>query len=191
MRDRYLPANNDNILGMACHTFALSGDEAYAAVIHQRYEELTMALAPFAEKQYNNNVFASDLKKSTIKRLLQAVRQEYLEKLVKELYNEDNVIKQRDNLYICGGYSSNNLMPEHMWLEDRDAGMTFDRFINTLPGECIAQRSVGNEGEAFEPGCVDGAFLAHQIARVKVTGYTHAQVETIQRLPSPYSDLLN
>lgn len=79
--------------------------------------------------------------------------------------------------YLCGGFREGKVMPEHMWIEDRTNGRTYDTFINR---GCIALRgSTGVDGQAFQPGCEGHSFSGDNIKRVRVDGYTMGQLIAI------------
>jgi hypothetical protein len=68
-------------------------------------------------------------------------------------------------------------MPEHMWIEDRTNGRTYDTFINR--GGIALRGSTGVDGQDFQPGCEGHSFSGDNIKRVRVDGYTMGQLIAI------------
>lgn len=149
-----------NTIDMACHTWALSGNPIAAAGINQVYQSLSNTRGAY----YG---FGDNLRGQT----LAEIRQETMDKIA--LLCEVREHKTHHVVYLCGGFSNGQVCPEHLWLEDHTATRTYDTFINQ---EVRTVNRVGVVGQAFQPGCEAQPFLANDIRRVQVNGYTRDQV---------------
>lgn len=152
-----------NYKEMACHTWALSANPATAAEIHAKYQDFSTM---FAEK-YS---FGTDLKGKEIG----AVRLE-------AMYFLSGLCEKRkhylhNDIYLCGGFRNGQVCPEHLWLEDLTAGITYDTFIDT---DIIMVDRVGRPHQPFQPGCEGTPFGANEIARISMKGLTEHQVASI------------
>ncbi|KTD67472.1 hypothetical protein Lsan_0363 [Legionella santicrucis] len=154
--------NPISIKDQACHTFALSGDVTGKRDINALFEDLTNRIGfklNFGEGLNDNQLFN--------------VRQQVMNHVAKL---RDETVEEADDLYVCGGFREGQVSPEHLWLEDRTTGYTYDTFINQ---PIIRIKSVGVDGMPFRPGCEGSAFKGDEIFRVKVSGYTAGQVAAL------------
>ena len=149
---------------MACHTWALSGNENSARDLHIRYQDLSNELG----KAYG---YGSQLGGKTLK----DVRQEVMNALVDQLCDK-RTAKINNVVYVCGGFRDGQVCPEHMWLEDHTAKKSYDTFIDT---KIIVVDGVGQINQPFQPGCESDPFYGNEIARVKVNGFTTGQIKSI------------
>ncbi len=159
------------IEGMACSTFALDGNPNTARQTHSSYEEMCHSLG-YGQA---TGQFVSPNPQTTT-----GLREQYMMNIERMLHTGDIVVT-RTQLYLCGGFSGGALVPEHMWLEDRVANRTYDRFINTT-SVLKTRKAVGAPGQSFRPGCEESAFTAFDIVRIKIDGYTEGQITSIRAL---------
>lgn len=150
---------------MACHTWALSGNQRSAKRTHERYMEQMDNFGRHFDYGYN-------LRGHT----LVHVRQWCIDSLRGLCDQRARLTGNR--VYLCGGFREGQVCPEHLWLEDHTAQRTYDTFIET-PIMIISR--VGNQNASFQPGCEADDFAANQIARIQVNGFTIGQLESIQR----------
>ncbi len=80
-------------------------------------------------------------------------------------------------MFLCGGFRRDDLVPEHMWIEDHTNNRSYDTFINR--GGIAVVNKVGKEGLSFKPGCEGSSFKGNEIGRIKVDGYTYGQLIAI------------
>lgn len=156
-----------SLVDQCCHTFALSADTTGKRDVHQLFMDLTDALG----FQYN---FGEGLSGEQ----LSEIRQHVMNR-ISEL--RDETVLPIEELYLCGGFRSGQVSPEHTWLEDRSKGHTYDTMAD---GGIVKINTVGVDGEPFQPGCEGDAFEADEIFRVKVSGYTAGQVAALFKAKS-------
>lgn len=150
---------------MACHTWALSGHPDRAVAINTNFVALTDQIAmPYLSGR-------TPMPRS---RALSTVRQDAMNQIAR--LADPRTQQMEHNVYLCGGYGPNDVVPEHMWLEDRTSGYTYDTFINQAVRR--VQR-VGIDGQPFRPGCEQEDFPAIQIFRVAMPGYTVSQIASL------------
>ncbi len=80
-------------------------------------------------------------------------------------------------MFLCGGFRHDNMVPEHMWIEDHTNKRSYDTFIDR-DGIAVVD-DVGKDGRSFRPGCEGSPFKGNEIGRVKVDGYTYGQLIAI------------
>lgn len=158
-----------NYQQMACHTWALAANPNTGAKVHSDYEDLSNRMgAAFG--------YGTDLKGKNLLQVRQEVMQEIATLCEARTKNLQNVV------YVCGGFRSGQVCPEHLWLEDHTAGKTYDTFIDQ---KVQILEGVGKQNSPFRPGCEADAFAANEIARVKVNGFTDGQMESIATCSEP------
>lgn len=148
---------------MACHTWALSGNPNMASQVNEEYVREMDAIG--ARYDYGENLQGATLKD---------VRNETME-LLQTLCEPRTELPQNE-VFLCGGFRDGQVCPEHMWLEDHTGGKSYDTFIDQ-PVKVVDQVSV--PGQPFKPACEGDAFLADEIFRVQVNGYTSGQFDSI------------
>lgn len=155
--------------GQSCHIFAIGSPviKAERKALNERFCEIG--------QQYAIDVALGDRPKAVGEEL--RIMRDANMATIAALREEQDTALEVDDLYLCGGFREGNAMPEHMWIEDRTNGRTFDTFIDR---HGIAVRNcTGEEDEAFQPGCEADVFEADEIFRVKVSGYTMGQLIAI------------
>lgn len=148
---------------MACHTWALSGNPEKGKTIHQNYVSLSDDIGEYY--QYGENLKGKSLVN---------IQQETIERIA--TLCETRTMDKNHIVYLCGGFRKNQVCPEHLWLEDHTTGKTYDTFINQ---EVRVVDRIGVPGQPFQPGCEAAPFLAHQIARIQINGYTTGQYNSL------------
>lgn len=148
---------------MACHTWALSGTPEAGASVNQTYTSRMDEIG----QHYD---YGENLRGKT----LAAIRQETMDKI--KLICEKRTKQLDHTVYLCGGFREGQVCPEHLWLEDHTSKRSYDTFIDQ---DVRRVDRVGVVGKPFQPGCEAQAFLASEIARVQVNGYTQGQFDSL------------
>jgi hypothetical protein len=154
--------------GISCHVFAIASPSSWdgAKDVNMRYSDIGSGKA--------------------IERAISGKKPTPGDRLIERPQNMASILAIRqlqatvlpvDNMFMCGGFREGQVVPEHMWIEDRTNNITYDTFINRN-GIAVVE-GVGVDGEEFEPGCESDAFEGAEISRVKVAGYTWGQLLAI------------
>jgi hypothetical protein len=155
--------------GQSCHVFALGSPITWdeRSALNNRYS----AIADNYEVQ---RVVAE--RPLPVGDELEQVRNAHMQRIL-DLRNTQETVMEVGELYLCGGFREGKVMPEHMWIEDRTNGRTYDTFIDR--GGIALRSTTGVNGQAFQPGCEEHAFSGGNIKRVRVDGYTMGQLIAI------------
>jgi hypothetical protein len=156
---------------MACHTWALAANPMTAALTNTQFVQLCDRLG--SHYGYGTNLRRKPLNE---------VRQNVMEEIAKLAEPRTQLLN--NVVYLCGGFRSGQVCPEHLWLEDHTAWKTYDTFIDQKIA--IVPRA-GTRNSPFRPGCEADEFAANEISRVNIMGFTNAQIHSI----STYSEIRN
>ena len=157
--------------GQACHSFALGSALTWKGInkMNQSYSSIG-----------NEDLYDLIGKKTKDQKLLKLRTKNSKE--ISKLYKKNaKIILPINDMYLCGGYRNNNspqVVPEHMWIEDRTNGVCYDTFINQDIKLVKASKS---NNTPFRPGCEEEPFNGkeNEIGRVKIPGYTMEQLLSI------------
>lgn len=150
---------------MSCHVWALSGNPNTGEQINGAYTDKCNDIGT----EYN---LGKELKGKSLAKVRMETMVAIRELCEKRVHLIGNVV------YLCGGFTKENVTPDHVWLEDHTLNKTFDK-VTTNPDVKVLDR-VGREGEQFKPASYKDAFPANQISRVQVAGgYTPGQFESL------------
>lgn len=153
---------------MSCHIWALAGNPNTARTLARQYENQSNMLGmPYL---MNQGTLPIPQARTQIMQTLAGLAEPRTQQLGHEVY-------------ICGGFGPGAVCPEHLWLEDRTTGWTYD----TMPGipDIIKVHRVGVDGADFQPGCEGNPMRAHRIRRVRVDGYTVCQLNLLPHAKLP------
>lgn len=145
---------------LACHTFAISSPTAWESChqLNSDYNEIGFQ-GIINNQQPNLNNRTNNMN------------------TVANLRGAGETVLLVNDMQLCGGFGRGDLLPEHMWIEDRTNDIAYDTFINRNRIEHTAHAGV--DGNPFQPACESGAFPANSIVRVQVAGYTWGQLLSI------------
>lgn len=155
--------------GQSCHVFAIASAPTWekSSEVNQAYEKIGTEKAIQRALGELPEPTPEERRRECI-----ANMQEIL-----KVRNQQETVLPIGEMYLCGGFREGKVTPEHMWIEDRTNGVTYDTFIDR--GGIAVRQTVGVDGQEFQPGCEGDAFEGSEIFRVKVDGYTYGQLIAI------------
>ncbi|KTD63802.1 hypothetical protein Lsan_1235 [Legionella santicrucis] len=175
--------------GQSCHVFAVVSSPSWEtrATVNTQYANIGTDKLMERMEQQDRFELAERRKKQLDPQYIEKpfpnptpeeIRQE-------RMFNMGEILKLKtyetvlpvDKMFLCGGFRHDDIVPEHMWIEDHTNNRSYDTFINR--GGIAVVDEVGMEGQSFQPGCEGSPFRGNEIGRVKVDGYTYGQLIAI------------